>query len=160
MENSKEIVKNEKRENDFALSVTDVSNNMFGESRTKRKTTLDLNDEQQADMFLNSMQDADFKLNDCVGKIIEVVGATITETPVESVNEETGEIVTKYKHSICLFDADGKSYVTGSGACYYSFMMIANVKGLPTKDNPLKLEVIKTDAKEKGHQYLKVKIAK
>ena len=150
-------------ENERGLAVrnaTMVTSDLFGESKAKRMTSLDLSDEEQIDMFLNAQNDADYKLNDCVGQIITVVGATIGEYPNETTNEETGEVIIRKKHSLCLFDEDGKSYVTGSGTCYYSFASIVALKGLPTKEKPLKLEIIKVPAETKGHEYLKVKIAK
>lgn len=148
-------------ERSLALAnTTAISSDLFGESKAKRVTSLDLNDEEQVDMFLNSQNEADYKLNECVGKIINVIGATIGEYPNETMNEETGEMIVRKKHSLCLFDEEGKSYVTGSGTCYYSFANIVALKGMPTKERPLRLEVIKTPAEIKGHEYLKVKIAK
>ena len=141
-------------------NATMVTSDIFGESKAKRMTSLDLRDEEQVDMFLNAQEDADYKLNDCTGKILTIIGATIGEYPNETVNEETGEVIIRKKHSLCLFDEDGKSYVTGSGSCYYSFASIVALKGMPTKESPLKLEVVKVPAKIKGHEYLKVKIAK
>ena len=141
-------------------NATMVTSDIFGESKAKRMTSLDLSDPEQVDMFLNAQNDADFKLNDCVGQIITVIGATIGEYPSESVNEETGEMIIRKKHSLCLFDEEGNSYVTGSGSCYYSFAGIVSLKGMPTKENPFKLEVVKVPAEVKGHEYLKVKIAK
>ena len=150
----------EENKNTLALQTTDITNNLFGESKTRKVTTLDLTDEKQADMMLNSLQDADYLLNDCIGKVIKCIGVTLTETPVETTNEETGEVIIRKKHSMCLFDEDGKSYVTGSNACYMSFINIAQLKGMPSMENPLMLEPIKVDAKEKGHSYLKLKVAK
>lgn len=150
----------EENKNTLALQTTDITNNLFGESKTRKVTTLDLADEKQADMMLNSLQDADHMLNDCVGQTITCIGVTLTETPVETTNEETGEVIVRKKHSMCLFDENGESYVTGSNACYMSFINIASLKGMPTMTNPLKLIPIKVDAKEKGHTYLKLKIAK
>lgn len=150
----------EENKNTLALQTTDITNNLFGESKTRKVTTLDLTDEKQADMMLNSLQDADHMLNDCVGQTIECVGVTLTETPVETTNEETGEVIVRKKHSMCLFDVNGESYVTGSNACYMSFINIASLKGMPSANNHLKLTPIKVDAKEKGHTYLKLKIAK
>ena len=151
----------ENEERSLALqNTTMVRNDLFGESKAKRMTSLDLNDEEQIDMFLNAQNDADFKLNDCAGQIINVIGATIGEFPNETMNEETGEVIIRKKHSLCLFDESGKSYVTGSGTCYFSFASIVALKGMPTKENPLKLEVIKVPADVKGHEYLKVKVAK
>ena len=150
----------EKQNNALALQTTELNNSLFGESKTKKITTLDLNDEEQVDMMLNSLQDADHILNDCIGKEFVCIGVTLTETPVESTNEETGEVIVRKKHSMCLFDENGESYVTGSNACYMSFINIAQLKGMPTKENPIKSVPIKVDAKEKGHTYLKLKIAK
>ena len=150
----------EENKNTLALQTTDITNNLFGESKTRKVTTLDLTDERQTDMMLNSLQDADHMLNDCVGQTIECVGVTLTETPVETTNEETGEVIVRKKHSMCLFDVNGESYVTGSNACYMSFINIVSLKGMPSANNHLKLIPIKVDAKEKGHTYLKLKIAK
>ena len=141
-------------------NATIVSTDVFGESKAKRLTSLDLTDEEQVDMFLNAQNEPDYKLNDCIGQVITVIGATIGEYPNETTNEETGEVIIRKKHSLCLFDENGKSYVTGSGNCYYSFVGIITLKGMPTKDKPLKLEVVNVPAETKGHNYLKLKIAK
>ena len=141
-------------------NATMVTSDLFGESKAKRLTSLNLEDPEQIDMFLNSQSEADYKLNDVAGQILTVIGATIGEYPNETTNEETGEVIIRKKHSLCLFDENGKSYVTGSGTCYYSFASIVALKGLPTKEKPLKLEIIKVPAEVKGHEYLKVKIAK
>lgn len=141
-------------------NATMVTSDIFGESKARRMTSLDLRDEEQVDMFLNAQNDADFKLNDCAGQTLTIIGATIGEYPNETTNEETGEVIIRKKHSLCLFDENGKSYVTGSGTCYYSFASIVALKGMPTKESPLKLEVVKVPAETKGHEYLKVKIAK
>lgn len=150
----------EENKNTLALQTTDISNNLFGETRTRKVTTLDLEDEKHVDMILNSQQQADHILNECVGQTIECIGVTLTETPVETTNEDTGEVIIRKKHSMCLFDTNGESYVTGSNACYVSFINIVQLKGMPTKNNILKLIPIKVEAEVKGHSYLKLKIAK
>lgn len=154
-------MENEVKKNSIALAnTTSVSSDLFGESNVRKVTSLDLNDEKQQDMFINSQQEADYKLNDFAGKTIEFIGATIAEYPSEEADEETGEVIIRRKHTLCLFDAEGKSYVTGSGSCYYSFANIVAFKGMPTTEKPLKLEIVKVPAETKGHEYLKVKLAK
>ena len=159
-----EIVK--KEENSLLVGTTVLNNDLFNsDNKTKKMTTLDLNDDEQADMFLNSDSNVDHKLNDCVGKVLDVVGATVIERPVteDIQNEETGEIGTRTynKHTLILFDSNGESYVSGSNSCYKSFIMIANVKGyLPSFEKHMRLEVIKVPAKTQGHSYLKLKAAK
>lgn len=155
----------EEKTQETALTVAEensyeISTGIFGSARkedVRKATSLDLEDEAQADMLLNSMQDVDFKLNDCIEKEITVIGFYAVERPVEGFNEDTGETYTRYKHVLMLFDEEGKSYVTGSNACFMSFNDIITIKGEPTKDSPLILKPIKVDAKEKGHSYLRLK---
>lgn len=140
-------------------SMNQLQTNVFGEdARVKKATSLDLTDEEQVDMLLNSMQDVDFKLNEYIDKPINVIGAYVVEREVDTVNEDTGEVITRKKHVLMLFDQNQKSYVTGSNACYMSFVDIVAIKGMPTKEKPITLIPIKVDAKEKGHSYLKLKI--
>ena len=140
-------------------SMNQLQTNVFGEdARVKKATSLDLNDEEQVDMLLNSMQDVDYKLNEYIDKPITVIGAYVVEREVDTVNEDTGEVITRKKHVLMLFDHNQKSYVTGSNACYMSFVDIVAIKGMPTKEKPIVLIPIKVDAKEKGHSYLKLKI--
>lgn len=150
----------ETRKDNELKNVTVLKTDLFGNSNAKKITSLDLNDPDQVDMLLNSMTEADFKLNDCVGKVITVVGVNISEFTNNTVNEETGENIIRYKHPICLFDENGKSYVSGSSMCYFSLMNIISFKGMPTKENPIKVEVIKVPSDTKGHEYLKLKYVK
>lgn len=158
-------IENEELTNDIdkALTITGVnelSTGLFAseESHVRKMTSLDLSKEKNIDMIINANQDVDFKLNECIGQEITVIGCMATERLVDVINEETGEMKTIKKHTLMLFDKDGKSYVTGSNACYLSFEMICSLKGLPTESNPLVFIPIKTDAKEKGHSYLKLKL--
>lgn len=131
-----------------------------GEQRVKKATSLDLNNEEDADMLLNAMQDVENKLNDFVGQTLEIRDYFAQEFESDTFNEETGEQVTRKKHTLTLFATDGKTYVTGSNACYRSFVDIISIKGQPSKERPLKLIPVKVDAKEKGHSYLKLKLGK
>ena len=73
--------------------MNNIAVNLFGESKRKAITSLDLNDEENADMLLNASQEADFRLNDEIGKEITVIGCSLTETPVETMDEQTGEVI-------------------------------------------------------------------
>lgn len=165
MENTKDTGITEYKKVSVLNSATNVSNDIFNDSKSHKITTLDLNDEEQADMFLNSEQDIDGYLKDLVGKVIEVVGVTINEREVTSEfeDEETGDVGyrTYKKHSMIFFTADKKCYVTGSNSCYRSFSLICNTKHyMPSMDKHMFLEVIRVPSKVKGHDYLKLKIAK
>ena len=145
--------------NNLALAkMTDMSMNLFGDTKTKRITSMDLTVEENADMILNSMQQADYKINDEIGQEIEVIGCVLSETPTQTTNEETGEIIERKKHSMILFDSEGASHVTGSNSCYLSFLQITALKGMPTRDNPLVLIPVKAPAKTQGHEYLRLRI--
>lgn len=161
IENTTNMVESEETSLIVPADMHELKASLFdnsGEKTIKKITSLDLNDEKNVDMLLNSMQEVDFKLNECINKEIEVVGCMATEREEDSVNEESGEVITRKKHVLMLFDKNGKSYVTGSNACYMSFVTIVSLKGMPTKDKPLVLIPIKTDAKEKGHSYLRLKL--
>ena len=45
--------------------------------------------------------------------------------------------------------------VTGSNAFFMSLQLICDFKGYPSKEMPIKIKIVQTDAKEKGHKYLK-----
>lgn len=145
-----------------ANNSVELSSDIFGNCKesdgTRKVTSVDINDQDQADMLLNAMQDVDFRLNECIDKEITVVGFYAREKDVESFNEDTGETIIRKKHVLMLFDENGKSYVTGSNACFMSFNDIVTIKGVPSKENPLTLKPIKVDAEEKGHSYLRLKI--
>lgn len=149
----------DQNKNELAIANKyDVNTSLFGDNNRKEFTSLNPNDEKDMDMLLASDSKADYKLNDEVGKVIVVIGVKATESDNVSFNEETGEEITRKKHTLMLFDEDGKSHVTGSNACYKSFERIVAVKrALPTRDNPMRLEVVEVPAETKGHNYLKLK---
>lgn len=145
-----------------ANNSVELSSDIFGNCKesdgTRKVTSIDINDQEQADMLLNAMQDVDFRLNECIDKEITVVGFFAREKDLEIFDENTGESSIRKKHVLMLFDKDGKSYVTGSNACFSSFNDIVAIKGVPTVENPLTLKPVKVDAEEKGHSYLRLKI--
>ena len=140
----------------------DVETSLFdNERRVKEFTSFNINDEEEANMLLKSDGEADFKLNDEIGKEITIIGVKATEREEDSTNEETGEVITRKKHTLMLFDVDGQTHVTGSNACYKSFERIVTVKRyLPSKDKPMTVKVIETPAKTKGHNYLRLQFIK
>lgn len=157
-----EVQMNEKEQEGKVMVVesTKLDAAIFeNQSKVTKATSLDLSDDEQADMLLNGMSDVDFKLNEEVGAVLEVIGHFAQEIPVETVNEETGEVLIRKKHTLMLFTSDGKSHVTGSNACFMSYSDIISIKGTPSKEKPLYLTPVKVDAQEKGHSYLKLKIA-
>lgn len=145
--------------NELVLNgVNELQAGVFGGDRIKKATSLNLEKEEEMDMLLNGMQDCENKLNDFADKELEIVGFYATERDVEGFNETTGEAVVYKKHTLMLFDVDGKGYVTGSNSCFLSFKDIITLKGAPTSEHHLFLKPIKVDAKEKGHSYLKLKL--
>ena len=154
-----ENVKTEER----GLIVTnDISTSLLtGEesSKIKRVTSLDFNNPDDMELLVSSMDEVDFKLNEEVGKILEVVGHTVGtyEKTEEIIDEETGEPkeIVRKKHNLVLFTSDGKSHATGSEACFQSYgLIIGMLKRTPSRELPMKLQVINRPAKEKGHSYL------
>ena len=152
----------EERALTVANNSVELSSDIFGNCKesdgTRKVTSININDQEQADMLLNAMQDVDFRLNECIDKEITVVGFFAREKDLEIFDENTGESSIRKKHVLMLFDKDGKSYVTGSNACFSSFNDIVAIKGMPTVENPLILKPVKVYAEEKGHSYLRLKI--
>lgn len=140
----------------------DMETSLFNNDRKcKEFTSLDLNNEEDANLLLASDGEVDYRLNDEVGKEIVVIGVKATEREEDTTNEETGEVITRKKHTLLLFDEDGKTHVTGSNACYRSFERIVGVKKyLPSRSKPMILKVIETPAKTKGHNYLRLQFIK
>ena len=140
----------------------DMETSLFNNDRkVKEFTSLNMNNEEEANMLLASDGEVDFKLNDEVGKEIVVIGVKATEREEDTTNDETGEVITRKKHTLMLFDEDGKTHVTGSNACYRSFERIVAVKKyLPSKERPMTVKVIETPAKTKGHNYLRLQFIK
>lgn len=140
----------------------DMETSLFNNDRkVKEFTSLDLNNEEDANLLLASDGEVDYRLNDEVGKEIVVIGVKATEREEDTTNEETGEVITRKKHTLLLFDEDGKTHVTGSNACYRSFERIVGVKKyLPSRSKPMTLKVIETPAKTKGHNYLRLQFIK
>ena len=135
----------------------DINTSLFGDTNRKEFTSLNPNDEKDMDMLLRSDSNADFKLNAEIGKEIIVIGVKATERDEEDFNDETGECIIRKKHTLMLFDNEGKSHVTGSNACYKSFERIVAIKKfLPTREKPMKVKVIEVPADTKGHNYLKL----
>ena len=147
-------------ENALMQRQENTLNGVREEKKTKTFTTLDMSKEENVDLILATQDECDYYIKDFVGKTIKTTGVFITEREVESVKEETGEVVKYNKHVTILFDENGKSYVTGSNAFYMSLDLIMRVKGYPTEENPINFEIVEKDAREKGHKYLKVRIAK
>lgn len=123
-------------------------------------TTLNINDEKDQDLLLATQDNNEMeKINDHVGDVLTVTGLFVREREVEDTNSE-GEVITYYKHNTILFTDDDKMYVTGSNAFWMSLDFILTLKGYPTREKPLKIKITQTDAKEKGHKYLKAVIVK
>ena len=160
MEDQKIIV-NEETEERGLVVAQELNGQMFSnDSKVRKATSLDLDDEEQMDMLLASMDEVDEKLNSEIGKELEVIGYYAQEIPTKFIDEDTGEEIERKKHTLTLFTSDGKSHVTGSNACFYSFGNIISVKGNPSKENPLHLIPVEVEAKIKGHTYLKLKYVK
>ena len=137
-----------------------MQNNLQSSMKGGVFTTLNINDEHDADLLLATQDNEDMKkINDVVGQTLEVTGVFIRERKVEDTNDD-GEVIEYYKHTTIVFTSDDEMYVTGSNSFYMSLDMICAIKGNPTKENPLKIKVSQTDAEIKGHKYLKAVYAK
>ena len=131
-------------------------------SKIQRVTSLDFNNPKDMEMLVASMDEVDKKLNEEVGQVLEVIGHTIGtyHKKEEVTDEDTGELkeIIRTKHNLVLFTSDGKSHATGSEACFQSYgLIVGMLKRTPSRENPMKLQIINRPAKEQGHSYLGLK---
>ena len=96
--------------------------------------------EEEKKQLFNALETCDALLNDCVGTEVELKDIYVEER--QTVDEETGELKTKYR--TILFDVNGQTYATGSYGIYNIIKKIVRIYGLPTEwENPLKVKVAK-----------------
>ena len=96
--------------------------------------------EKEKKELFNALESCDALLNDCVGQEIEIQDIYVEEK--QKPDEETGEIVTKYR--TILFDKSGQTYATGSYGIYNVMKKIVGIYGFPnTWEKPLKVKVAK-----------------
>ena len=74
-----------------------MQNNLQSSLRGGVFTTLNINDEHDADLLLATQDNEDMKkINDVVGNVLEVVGLFIKERKVEDTNNDGEVIFLKY----------------------------------------------------------------
>ena len=119
------------------------------ETNNKRFTTLDLNDEENANKLYNSLQKCDILINDIVGEELEFSDVYIEARKIgETVNEETGETLDKEKFRTILYGTDGNTYVSSSYGVYNSIRSILAIFGNPTSEKPYKVKIAKRLTKD------------
>lgn len=118
-------------------------------SRTQVGTFSNIKDSKE---LYNLSNNADFRINDCVGEKIRFKKVLIRKYEKELpeseqvVNEETGEIIDKeYKVSCAIVSEDGKSYVTGSKTFTYKLLnYLIDCNGIADlQKDGIEIEIIK-----------------
>ena len=148
-ENVNEEVKNEI----VTTTISDISNI----TRSNAKVFTTITDKKK---IFNLETNCEYKLNDCVGEVIDVRGLYIKliETPLEEpVVDENGEVVkeVEYKKVTILLDADGKSYVTASKVFANDFIKYVQMVGVEDiTENGVQIRVIKKSVRNSSNQAL------
>ncbi len=119
------------------------SENFLEESAKKKYFSNRLDTTEDKKQFFNALENADMLLNDCVNKEINIKDFYIEE--YEKADDQTGELVTKYR--TIIFDTDGKSYATGSYGIFNSIKKIIMVYGKPTYEEGVKVKIVKRKTK-------------
>ena len=141
------VVENAKKGALIVSNTIDTSILTNSESRLVKYTTLDPENEEDADILLAS-QEVDEKLNNEVGKTLKVIGHIISEYPKTIEDEETGEIREYKDHSFVLITEDGKTHACGSSYAYRCYAEIVAMKRrTPSRENPMYLKVVKKPVK-------------
>lgn len=102
-------------------------NQLIAQNQIKNYISLNLEKNENKVKLYNALEGSDILLNDIVGQDINLADIYVEE--INKIDEETGENVTKYR--TILFDAEGKTYATGSYGVYNSIRRILSVFGLP-----------------------------
>ena len=132
----------ENQEKNELTLLNGVVNNIYCSKLAKTES-------EKKELF-NALESCDILLNDCIGAEIEIKDIYIEERQVT--NEDTGVVSPKYR--TIIFDADGKTYATGSYGIYNVLKKITQIYGLPTSwENPVKVKVAKKPTKD-GKQSL------
>ena len=120
-----------------------------------KRCTLDLDVEENQIALYNVLTgDADALLNDMVDQEIEMTGAFMDKHPAPVVDEGTGEVTgTVSKYRIIIFDAEGKTYASGSYGIYNALNTIFDIFGEPKNGKTIKVKVAKRPTSN-GHSTL------
>ena len=146
-----EVVNNEKEEKMGLIVSNKIDTSLLtsGDSRLVRYTTLNPDDEEDADILLG-LQDVKKALNDMVGYKIKVIGHVISEYPKTIEDEETGEVREVKGHSFVLIAEDGTPYKCGSSYAYRCYSEIVAMKRrTPSREEPMTIEVYNVPVKDK-----------
>lgn len=119
-------------DNNSQLATIDNSRKVYCSIQAKTET-------EKMQLF-NALQKCDYRLNDEVGKVIDIKNVYIQE--YEKVDSNTGE--PRKAHRTIIFDAEGKSHVTASNYLYVTLDQMLKVFGTPdTWVEPRKVRVTK-----------------
>ena len=145
-----EVANNEKEEKMGLIVSNKIDTSLLtsGDSRLVRYTTLNPDDEDDADVLL-SLQNVETALNDMIGKKIRVIGHVISEYPKTVEDEDTGEVKEVKGHSFVLIAEDGTPYKCGSSYAYRCYAeIVAMKKRTPSREEPMTIEVYKAPVKD------------
>ncbi len=157
-EKEKNIIEGEIESNEI-VSVTDKNylindvsnlNNTHG-SKKYMYTTL-----KDKKTIFNLDSEVDYKINDFVGKEIEIADVLVKvfEREEKNFDDETGEILNTYKYSkvTIIIDKEGKSYVTGSKM--FTNQMIDLINGFGEDVKGTKIKIINRKIKDSDNKAL------
>lgn len=145
-------------ENEKSLMINNINNLTLG-GNAKVDTFTTLQDKKQ---IFNLDSNVDYKINDFVGKEIEVHNVLIKNIAKKMKNpeldEETGEVIkdTENKRICILIDNEGKSYVTGSSSFTIQFIKYLQLFGLEEIDseNGLLIRIVNKEVKNSSNKCL------
>lgn len=113
--------------------------------------SLDLSDENNKKLLLKISQNADDTVANILNK--EFYLANVFIQRYDSINEDTGEVVTRNR--TILIDKDGKSYASASKGLFNSLRNLIGIMGTPdTWESPLLVRVVEKGVKNGGKTYI------
>lgn len=136
------------------------------DDNVKRMTTLDLSQKENQVKLYNADTACDIKLFDIKGQELTIVDLFVEEKIVTKTDENenpifnkvTGEVETKKNYRIVLFGDDGKTYVSTAYGIYNSVSRICGIFGMPSEQNPIKVEVAERPLANSNRKSLILKV--
>lgn len=111
-------------------------------------TTVKAETIEERKRIFNALQKCDVMIKDIPGQEIEFDGVHVREYEKKELKEDGTQ---RIGHTTILFGTDGKTYVTASNYFFNSIaQIIAANGGNITKENPIKIKIVKRQTKGQG----------
>lgn len=129
---------------------TELENNGF-------LSTMKVDTDEQKALYYNATSSPDFRISDCINKVIRVKDIFVEMVEMEKKTEDgtpTGEV--ELVPRIVLIDTDGRSYTAVSKGVFAALRRLCMVYGMPTWEEGINIMVLQVTRGKNKMLTLKV----